>query len=264
MNISNIVNTYCTTNRKIYQLSRGVDYGQSEAMILGSAVHSVIEKIYEKAKLRLLNPIDFQESLGGLKDDKYLTYLIWNGDKLQALFDLSSNEEEYESRLSEIIELMKEIVDFEIKRLEDQKLSREILILDLEKYVNGFPLSIGTGKIDVVFRYEESIGVGDLKTGKIWGDNHDSKIQITIYAMLLESELKRNVDWGAVIFPFDYVNGTRTLRREPLKVIFPITTELREEALERLDEIEKLLCDGAAPKLCYRCRTQTICQMGGT
>ena len=259
LNISNIVNSYCLTNRKIYQLSRGVYYGQSEAMIVGSAIHSIVEKIYEKVLEGSDKSKELLQELADFKDDKFLMYLIRNGDKLQALRDLSASNSKYEEKLTEIKELLRNIVDFEIERLKNHDLISEVVILDLEKYVNGNSFSIGSGKIDVVFNYKNSIGIGDLKSGKPWKDNYDAKLQITIYAMLLETEIKKNVDWGVIIFPFEYDGEGRSLSVQPFKIIFPISSKLRKEALLRFDKIEKLLCEGKEPQICIKCRSQSLC-----
>lgn len=259
VSISNIVSTYCNTNRKIYQLNKGIDYGQSEAMIFGSAVHSIVEKIYEKKLLHSDDTDELQLSLTKLKEDNVLTFLIWNGDKLQVLHDLSSNDKEYEMKLDRIKKTMMSIIDYEIERIINPNLSDEVQILDLERYVNGSSLSIGTGKIDVVFRYKDSIGIGDLKTGKPWKDNHDYKVQIAVYAMLLEAEIKRKIDWGVVIFPFEFNDGNRNLRDIPLKDVFPISSELRMEVIERFDIIEELLLSEHPPQICNKCKTRSIC-----
>ncbi len=259
VSISNLVSTYCSTNRKIYQLNKGIDYGQSEAMIFGSAIHAIVEKIYEAMLRYSDNTDELQRSLNKLKEENVLTSLIWNGDKLQALHDLSPNDIEYELKLEKIKETMRDLIDYEIERFTDPNLYNEVRILDLERYVNGNSLSIGTGKIDVIFRYKESLGIGDLKTGKMWKDNHDSKVQITVYAMLLEAEIKRKIDWGVVIFPFEINDGNRNLKATPFKDIFPISSELRMEVIERFDEIEGLLQGNHSPEICYKCKTKSIC-----
>jgi len=261
LNIAVIANTYCDTDRKIYQIYKGVDYGTSEAMITGAVIHSLVEEIFNSCELELESKSSVLDTVAQLKDENSMEQLIWNGGKLQQLRLLCSSDEEYDSKIKDLKTTMKDVVDFEAARLTNPEINNKIWILDIEKSVSGFSLNMGNGKIDVVLRNEGNIGIGDLKTGRPWGDNRDAKIQMTIYALLLESEAKNEVNWGAVIFPFDFGYGSKFLRKTPLKDIFGIDDEVRMDALQRLSDVEKLLSSDKLPELCGRCRTKELCSM---
>lgn len=259
LNISNIMSNFCRTDRKIFQLFKGVEYGSSSAMIMGATIHSIVEKIYERVNFERAAPNLNSDSLLGLKDENKLEEIIWAGGKLQELRNLSKSDGEYERTLSNLRNTMGDIVDFEISRFSDSGFSNEVELVDLERYVSGFHLGTRNGKIDAIFRYRGKLGIGDLKTGKPWNENIDAKLQIAIYALLLESEIKLGIDWGVVVFPFEVNNGRKCIREEPLKDIFEIDDELRLKALQRLRNIDDMLHSEIPPEVCFMCNTRTLC-----
>lgn len=259
LNISNIASTYCRTDRKLFQTYYGVSFGTSEAMIRGSAIHSIVERVFSLILTNSRSAKSLANILSELKSAAKLDQLVWNGSKLQELRNISENVLDYQHRLTDLEASMREIVDLEIKRLSDPELTNKVKIMDLERFVTGDVLNLGTGKLDVIFKCEKDVGIGDLKTGKSWRDNKDVKIQVALYSMLLEAATRKSVDWGAVIFPFDSINGHKTLKIEPLKEIFGIGDTLRFEALDRLEKVEDILSSSDPPELCSRCTTLELC-----
>ena len=261
LNISNLSSTFCVTDRKLYQIYKGINFGASVDMIIGSSIHSIVEKIFESAFFLNNGNSGIDAFLDKIKDSKMLEQLIWNGGRLQELRNLCADEIDFQTKLEDMKTAMRDIVDLEKTRLGDSSLNSRVKIADLERYVSGESLNISNGKIDAIFTFDEKIGLGDLKTGRPWKDNKDAKIQIAIYALLLEAEIKREIDWGVVIFPYDTLNLTKKLRVTPLKDIFGIGDELRSEALTRLQSVNEMLDGGNSPEICYRCRTRDICSV---
>lgn len=259
LNISNLSSTFCVTDRKIYQIYKGINFGSSVDMIIGSSIHSIVEKIFESVFFVNHSNSGLDAFLDKIKDGKMLEQFIWNGGRLQELRNLCADESEFQMKLEDIKKAMRDIVDLEEKRLGDPSLKSRVAIADLERYVSGDSMNISTGKIDAIFKFNGKIGLGDLKTGRPWKDNRDAKLQITIYALLLEAEIKKKIDWGVVIFPYDTLNSTKKLRVTPLKDIFGIGDELRSAALTRLQSVNEMLVREDTPEICYRCRTRDIC-----
>jgi CRISPR/Cas system-associated exonuclease Cas4 (RecB family) len=259
LNISNLSSTFCVTDRKIYQIYKGINFGSSVDMIIGSSIHSIVEKIFESVFFVNHSNSGLDAFLDKIKDGKMLEQFIWNGGRLQELRNLCADESEFQMKLEDIKKAMRDIVDLEEKRLGDPSLKSRVAIADLERYVSGDSMNISTGKIDAIFKFNGKIGLGDLKTGRPWKDNRDAKLQITIYALLLEAEIKKKIDWGVVIFPYDTLNSTKKLRVTPLKDIFGIGDELRSAALTRPQSVNEMLVREDTPEICYRCRTRDIC-----
>ena len=261
LNISNLSSTFCITDRKLYQIYKGINFGTSVDMIIGSSIHSIVEKIFESVLFANNGNFGIDAFLDKIKDEKMLEQFIWNGGRLQELRNLSADEREFQTKLENMKTAMRNIVDLEMTRVGDSSLNSRAKILDLERYVSGESMQISNGKIDAILTFNEKIGLGDLKTGRPWKDNKDAKLQITIYALLLEAEIKREIDWGVVIFPYDTLNGTKKLRVTPLKDVFGIGDELRSEALTRLQSVNEMLHRENPPEVCYRCRTRDICSV---
>ncbi len=259
LNITQITNTFCKTDRRILQIYKGVDYGTSESMLIGASIHSVVEEIFDKAVFNTQEKRHINEILAQLKDNNRIEQQLWAGGRLQEMENLFNNKEEYEMKLNDLKETLRKIIDFEIARLTDPTLNNAVKILDLERFVQGFPLDLRNGKIDVVFRHYGRIGIGDLKTGRPWKDNWDAKIQMTVYALLLESEVRKGVDWGVAVFPFDSSSEIKSLRKNPVKDIFCIGDELRTQALERLEDVDNMLISRTLPEICNRCSTRDLC-----
>ena len=259
LNISEITNTFCRTDRKIFQTYKGVNYGTSEAMVIGASIHSVVEEVFDSVVFDAQESRPIHETLAQLKNSSGIEQQIWIGGKMQGMRNLYSSDAEYVLKLNNLKDILREIIDFEVGRFSDPTLNGQVKILDLERFVHGLPLAVSYGKIDVVFRYNGMLGIGDLKTGRPWKDNWDAKLQMAVYALLLESEVKREVDWGVAIFPFDSSSSIKSLRKRPLKDIFGIGDELRIQALQRLTDVDNMLSSGAPPEICDRCSTRDLC-----
>lgn len=260
VNISSISNTFCKTSRRTYQLFRGVDFGTSKEMAFGAAIHSVVEHAFSEIIKSSQSGNSALVGLSRLKHEEKLTEMLFKENQLQLISDLSSSENEYSATLSNTISQMRDIVSLEIERYESLKDENKLRIADLERYVSGEPFNLGTGKIDAILIHENAIGIADLKTGRPWKDNVDAKIQITIYSLMLEKETGRDVNWGLIVFPFKRdESGKRMIRDTPLKIFFSINDGLRNQAINRLVEVDELLESGLPPKICSLCRSEDLC-----
>ena len=265
LNVSDVIDSYCDTKRRIYLKKKGIDFGINKAMLQGGAIHSLIERIFTIVKNKGFNvSSELINQLNNLKSDDRLIEIIWNGGRLQQLRSISENEEDYLNSLNEIKEILNQLIDVEIERINRiDDYSSDIELLDLEKYVDARIFYLGTGKIDLLAGYHNEIGICDLKTGYPIGDNLDAKYQITLYSMMMESEYKVDVNWGAIIFPFERIGGVKRIREEPYKHIFSIDDTIRQGVIKELNEINDLLAKDELPPMCNKyCSSKDICRKG--
>jgi len=202
--------------------------------------------------------------LNDLKSDDRLVEIIWDGGRLQELKNISDDEEDYLNSLNEIKEILNQLIDVEIGRINSiNDYSRDIDLLDLEKYVDASIFYLGKGKIDLLANYHNKIGICDLKTGYPFGDNLDAKYQIALYSMMIENEYKVDINWGVVIFPFEKIGGVKRIREEPYKPIFSIDDTIRQGVIKELSEINELLAKDDLPPICNKyCFSKDICRNG--
>jgi len=265
LNISDVVDSYCDTKRRIYLKKKGVDFGINKAMIQGGAIHTLVERIFKIVIKSGFNvSSELINELKSLKSDDILVEIIWNGGRLQQLRNISDNEEDYLNSLNGIKDILNQLIDFEIERINRfNDYSSDVELLDLEKYVDASIFNLGTGKIDLLARYHNKIGICDLKTGYPVGDNLDAKYQIALYSMMMENEYKVDINWGAVIFPFEKIGRIKRVRDEPYKDIFPIGDTIRQGVIMELNKINDLLERDDLPPICNKyCTSKDICRMG--
>lgn len=265
LSVSEVADLYCNTMRRIYLKKNGVDFGVSVPMIRGGAVHSLIEKIF-----KLLIEDDFEASedliklIEQLKSDDWLQEIIWSGGKLQQLFEIAGNETEYQNSIDQIKKKLIAIIEMELKRIESiNSYSNKVQLLDLEKYVDGSIFHLGNGRIDLILGYKNSIGVCDLKSSYSYGDNLSAKFQIALYSMMMECEHKVDVNWGVIVFPYERVNRNNYLMKHPKKIIIPINDTLRENTLDFLRNVVRILGNDEIPRICNKfCLSKELCQEG--
>lgn len=265
LNVSTVTDTFCETFRKAYLVKRGTDFGSSKPMIIGGAVHSLVYKIFNIKIKNSSNTTTLMRDIAGLLDKDRLIEIIWGGSRLQELYNLSEDGEDYQHSLDELLQTLRDITKIEIERLkESSKYSHDVKIFDLERYVDGSVFNLNKGKVDLIAGLGNSRGICDLKTGTPYRDNIGPKLQITLYAIMLENELKINFDWGCIIFPYDKVNWQKTLLNKPIKMFFPISDDLRRKILERLETLDIILASDNPPESCRkRCNSMEICKNWG-
>ena len=86
LNVSEVLDNYCDTKRRIYLKKRGVDFGINKPMLEGGAVHSLIERLFHiviENEFKVDSELIVQ--IRGLKSDDRLIEIIWDGGKLQQL-----------------------------------------------------------------------------------------------------------------------------------------------------------------------------------
>lgn len=113
------------------------------------------------------------------------------------------------------------------------------------------------GRVDLVYKSGDGYEPWDIKTGKPPSELLDSyMLQVTAYALLLESNYKCHVKSGG-------------LRLTALGVdqSFPVTHQLREEVIKIAESIRSMLLTGKRPTVerltlphCERCGFLKVCQ----
>ncbi len=265
LNLSDVVNNYCDTKRGIYLKKEGVDLGINKAMLQGGVIHTLIERIFTIVRKNgfKVNP-ELIDYLSELKSDDILIEIIWDGRRLQELKNISDDEDDYLNSVNEIKEVLTQLIDVEIGRINKiNDYSNNINLLDLEKYVDASIFYLGRGKIDLLANYKNKIGICDLKTGYPFGDNLYAKYQIALYSMMMENEYKVDINWGVVIFPFEKIWGVKRIREEPYKLIFSIDENIRQGVIKELGKINELLAKDELPPMCNKnCSSKDICEKG--
>lgn len=260
--ISNIVNTFCKTDRRAYLLSRGNDLGKSKDMLFGMTIHTVVENLFTHLmKESLFIPTRIIDYINHISSEEKVMELIWGGTRLQNLKDLCVNEREYEEALGTLKKSVYNLLQLERNRLISREVDSDIELVDIERYVSGNAYNLPNGKVDAIVSYRNKLGVCDLKTGNSYKDNFDSKLQVTAYSLMLEYETGLDIDWGAIVFPYQKINGKRILRSEPFRDIFPIDQNLRNSLFSRLKYLDAIVERSEAPGICIRCKPDYKCYL---
>lgn len=268
LNISNVVESFCETGRKLFLLRKGVDFGPSVVMINGGAIHTLIEKIFKKyISEKISNKDDLLAFFNELKDEKRLMEIIWIGDGLFKLKEATIDKEEYNRTLWSIKQTLKDITQIEIRRFVNiEDYSSDIKIIELEDFIDGSSFDLGHGKVDAVLKYGDNIGICDLKSGAPYRDNISAKFQVTLYAMMMEAQFNVDVNWGAIVFPFEKINKKKVLLDNPFKDIFSIDIEIRERTLKHLSKMDNIIQSDELPPMCRwqcnYCNAKEICERG--
>lgn len=268
LNITNIVDTFCETGRKLFLLRKGIDFGPSIDMVRGSAIHTLIEKVFKNF---LSDEISSRDDLlifiNKLKDDSRLMEIIWEGDGLFKLKEAINDKEGYQRTLEELKQTLGNIIQIEIMRLlNNGAYSKDVRILELEDYIDGQSFKLGHGKVDAVLNWKDKIGICDLKSSAPYGGNDSAKYQITLYAMMMEAEHNIEVNWGAIVFPYEKINKKKVLSNNPIKVIFSIDEEIRKRTLKHVGNMNAIVQSDELPPMCRwqcnYCNAREICERG--
>ncbi|MCL5783587.1 MAG: CRISPR-associated protein Cas4 [Candidatus Thermoplasmatota archaeon] len=258
--ISNIANTFCKSDRRVFLLSRGMDFGKSKDMLFGMTIHTVVEDLFTHImKESLFTPARIVDYIDHISSEEKVMELIWGGTRLQTLKDLCANEREYEGTLEYLKRSVNDLLDLERDRLTSKDLNFEVELVDIERYVSGNAYNLSNGKADAIVSYGHKLGICDLKTSNPFKDNFDSKLQVTAYGLMLEYETGFDVDWGVIVFPYQKIYEKKTLRSEPFKDIFPIDQNMRNSLFSRLKYLDALVENSQAPRMCDRCKPDYKC-----
>ena len=239
---------------------------RSPALTLGNVEHTAFQEYYKLFKLDCINlkeeilddskqyqvtidkVVEYTTQFFSTQNPSYHQHII---DEVPSIkFRLSSH---HDQKIEEIKKHIKSNVSF--KQAVDFALPFEI-----EKNLSGYGLF---GRVDCIYLSQDSKGNKRIipEDIKSHGNRFDSlihqsshKIQIILYALLLELEYKIPVNYGRILYSKDLTYET-----------FRITKNDKVHALELKDECQKILNQGLPEVLeekifCDHCYRKFLCK----